>query len=71
MLKEPPVDHELNEHPADKLFFIVTIVLASLSMVIFIGGSFVKAIRMSEQPPAVEQTIAPAGDNQKLAPEKN
>ncbi|AQS85333.1 MAG: hypothetical protein ABF876_01025 [Acetobacter aceti] len=43
------------ENRPEKLMFIIMIVLASLSMLLYIGGSFVNAIRMSEQPAPVEQ----------------
>ncbi|NHN92189.1 hypothetical protein [Acetobacter sicerae] len=47
------------ESRPEKLMFIIMIVLASVSMLLYIGGSFVNALRVSEQPPTVEQT-APA-----------
>ncbi|MFT8720002.1 hypothetical protein [Acetobacter sp.] len=71
LIKQPPIDEKLNEHRAEKVFMITMIVLASLSMLIFIGGSFVKAIRMSEQPPAVTQSDTPAGNSEKTTPPSN
>lgn len=54
-VKIPPLEREMHDHPNDKLFFVCMIVIASVSMLLYIGGSFVKAVRMAQQPQAVEQ----------------
>ncbi|MCH4091297.1 hypothetical protein [Acetobacter sp.] len=51
------------ENRPEKLMFILMIVLATLSMLIYIGGSFVNALRMSQQPSAVEQSVPATQSN--------
>lgn len=51
------------ESRPEKLMFIIMIVLASVSMLLYIGGSFVNALRVSERPQAVEQAAPAAQSN--------